>query len=129
MTTLVAADEQMAPFEAWLPDEFELHIAVKREDDQWFALLLEFDITGAGTTRADAVRQSFELLTPYLQAHFEDGSTFDDALRPIPRRLRLQIGFESALARTLRRTMLRLPLMDESTYSLPPGLLPRFASC
>jgi hypothetical protein len=74
------------------------------------------------------VRQSFELLIAYLHAHFEEGDAFADAVRPIPRGLRARIILESTIARTLRRTMLRLPLMDESTYSLPPGLLPRFAS-
>jgi hypothetical protein len=130
MTTLerTAQDEQVAHFAAWLPDEFELRVAVKREHDQWFALQMEFDITGCGPTRADAVRQSFELLIAYLHAHFEEGDAFADAVRPIPRGLRARIILESTIARTLRRTMLRLPLMDESTYSLPPGLLPRFAS-
>lgn len=121
-------DESIAPFAAWLPDDFELRVAVKREGDQWFALQMNFDITGCGPTRADAVRESFALLLAYLHAYFQDGAAFESAVRPIPRRLRLQILAESALARTLRRTMLRLPLRDESTYALPPGLLPSFAT-
>jgi hypothetical protein len=130
MTTLeqTPPSEEIPRFAAWLPDEVELRVAVKRENDQWFALQLEFDITGCGATRAEAVRQSFELLIEYLHAHFEEGAAFADAIRPIPRRLRVQIVFESILARTLRHTMLHLPLTDESTYSLPPGLLPQFAS-
>ncbi len=127
MTTSLAADQQIADFDAWLPDDMELHVAVKREETQWFALLLEFDITGCGETRAEAVRQSFELLTAYLQDYFGEGAEFADALRPIPSKLRLQITVESALARALRRTMLKLPLTDESTYAVPPGLL-RFAT-
>jgi len=127
MTTSTVPDEQIARFGAWLPDEFELHVAMKREGSQWFALLLEFDITGCGATRADAVRQSFELLTGYLQAFFEDGAAFEDTLRPVPDTLRFRIAVESAIARALRVTMLKLPLTDESTYALPPGLL-RFAT-
>ncbi len=123
MTTSLAADQQIADFNAWLPDDLELHVAVKREETQWFALLLEFDITGCGDTRAEAVRQSFELLTAYLQEYFDEGANFADALRPVPAKLRLQITVESALARALRRTMLKLPLTDESTYAVPPGLL------
>jgi hypothetical protein len=127
MTTSLAADQQIADFDAWLPDDLELHVALKREDSQWFALLLEFDITGCGETRAEAVRQSFELLTAYLQEYFEEGAEFGDTLRPVPGKLRLQITVESAVARALRRTMVKLPLADESTYALPPGLL-RFAT-
>jgi len=120
--------ENLSRFAEWLPDEVELRIAIKRENDQWFALQMDFDVTGCGATRGDAVRESFELLIAYLHAYFEEGAAFDETLRPIPRRLRTQIILESALARTLRRTMLRLPLANESTYSLPPGLLPQFAS-
>ena len=127
MTTSVAADQRIADFDAWLPDDLALHVAVKRENDQWFALLVEFDITGCGETRAEAVRQSFDLLTCYLQEYFEEGAAFADTLRPIPAKLRLQITVESAIARALRRTMLKLPLSDESTYAVPPGLL-RFAT-
>lgn len=129
MTTSIGPDEQMAHFAAWLPDEVELHVAVKHQNGQWFALVMEFDVTGCGDTRADAVRQAFELLMAYLHAYYEDGSTFDDAIRPIPLWLRYRIALESKLARTLRRTMLKVPLTDESTYALPPGLLPRFVAC
>lgn len=130
MTTLeqTSQSEDLNRFAGWLPDEVELRIAIKRENDQWFALQMDFDVTGCGATRGDAVRESFELLIAYLHAHFEDGAEFDDTLRPIPRRLRAQIVLESALARALRHTMLHLPLASESTYSLPPGLLPQFAS-
>jgi hypothetical protein len=130
MTTLehTSQDEDLARFQAWLPDEFEMRVAVKRENDQWFALHLEFDITGAGDSIADAVEQSFELLVTYLCAYFEEGASFEEALRPIPRALRVRIGVESALASALRHTMVHLPLTDERTYSLPPGLLPRFAT-
>ncbi len=123
-----AHSKNLARFQAWLPDEFEMRVAVKRENDQWFALHLEFDVTGAGDTIADAVEQSFELLVSYLCAYFEEGAAFEESLRPIPRRLRLQIAVESMLASALRHTMVHLPLTDERTYSLPPGLLPRFAS-
>jgi len=128
MTTLVETDQATARFAAWLPDDLGLHIAVKREDEQWFALLLEFDITGCGATPGDAVAQSFELLMPYLQAYFEEGVDFEDALRPVPRALRSRIVIESMIGRALRRAMIHLPLTDESTYALPPGLLPRFAT-
>jgi len=128
MTTSAGSDDQVARFQAWLPDDFEITVAVKREHDQWYALLMEFDIAGCAGTRAEAVRQVFELLTAYLHGYFAEGAAFEDAIRPIPRRLRTQIALESKLARTLRRTALRLPLTDETTYALPPGLLPCFAS-
>jgi hypothetical protein len=125
-----AQAHQAAPreqeFSAWLDDDFSVHVAIKYEHDQWYALLLEFDITGCGGTRGAAVQDSFELLGSYLQAYFEDGASFADAIRPVPWRLRARIAVESMIGRPLRGLSLRLPLASESTYTLPPGLL-RFA--
>jgi hypothetical protein len=110
-------------FPAWLDEDFEGHVVLKREHGQWFALLLEFDVTGCGDTRAAAVQDSFALLGAYLHAYFEDGSSFADAVRPVPRRLRARIAVESAVGRPLRSLAPRLALANESTYTLPPGLL------
>jgi hypothetical protein len=118
--------EQRA-FALWLDDEFELHVAVKCEHRQWYALLMDFDITGCGASKRAAVENAFELLVPYLLAYHVDGATFAEALRPIPRRLRLRIFFETGLARGLRHVTPRLRLASESTYALPPGMLCRFA--
>lgn len=128
MTTSAGSDDQVARFQAWMPDEFEITVAVKRERDLWYALLMEFDVTGCGQTRADAVRQAFELLTAYLHDYFVEGAAFAASIRPISQQLRLRISLEAKLGRALRRTMLQLPLTDETTYSLPPGLLPCFAT-
>lgn len=113
-------------FSAWLDEDFSMRVAVKYEHGQWYALLLEFDITGCGTTRGAAVQDSFELLGSYLQAYFEDGASFTDAIRPVPWRLRARIAIESVIGRPIRGLALRFPLASESTYTLPPGLL-RFA--
>jgi hypothetical protein len=125
-----ATEHQAAPreqeFSAWLDEDFEAHVAVKYEQGQWFALLLEFDITGCGGTRGAAVQDSFELLGSYLQAYFQEGASFADAIRRVPWRLRARIAVESLVGRPLRGLALRLPLASESTYTLPPGLL-RFA--
>lgn len=119
--------ERAAAFQAWLSQEAELRVAVKREAEQWFALQMDFDITGTGATRAEAIRESFELLMAYLYAHYEEGAQFSDAVRPVPARLRARIALESAVGRLLSRVALHLPLADESTYALPPSLLPRVA--
>jgi hypothetical protein len=103
----------------WIDDDFTGHIAVRREGDHWFALLMDFDITGTGATRADAVTQSVELLCAYLLAYFEEGHAFKDAVRPIPAGLRLRIVVESALARRLRSVLPRLTGPSEDTYALP----------
>ncbi len=113
-------------FPAWLDEDFGGHVVLKREHGQWYALLLEFDITGCGSTRAAAVQDSFALLGTYLHDYFEEGASFADAIRPVPRRLRARLAVESILGRPLRSLAPRLALANESTYALPPGLL-RFA--
>ncbi len=123
-----AIAERAARLETWLPDDFEFGLALKREGDQWFALVMDFDITGCGATRAAAIADAFGLLGAYLEAYFDDGADFSETLRPIPAQLRIRIRLESIIAKTLRLTALRLPLTDETTYELPAGLLPRFAT-
>jgi hypothetical protein len=123
-----AVDGRAARLETWLPDDFEFGLALKREGDQWFALFMDFDVTGCGATRAAAITDAFGLLAAYLEAYFDDGADFSETLRPIQAWLRLRIRIESMIAKPLRLTALRLPLSDEATYELPAGLLPRFAS-
>jgi hypothetical protein len=118
-------------FADWLlqANDLAMTVAVKREGDQWYALLQQFDITGAGDTRAAAVKEAFELLLAYLHAFYEDGAPFADALRPIPASLELRIKTESLIASVARRVWERLPLATESTYALPPGSLSNFVAC
>jgi hypothetical protein len=110
---------KLAAMVDWIDDDFTGHIGVKREGDQWFALLMDFDITGAGATRTEAIEQSLHLLTAYLLAFFDEGRAFKDAVRPIPARLRLRIIVESAVARRLRTALPRLERPSEATYALP----------
>ncbi|HYM46414.1 MAG TPA: hypothetical protein VES65_09700 [Solirubrobacteraceae bacterium] len=114
-------------FLEWLDQDFEGHVAVKYENGQWFALLMEFDITGCGESKGAAVVQSLNLLSSYLLAYYEDGASFADVVRPIPRRLRVRIGIEGMLGHTLRRLRPQLSLARESTYDLPPGVIYRYA--
>lgn len=50
---------------------------------QWYATRLDYDITGAGPTKADAVRESDELVCVYVEA--------DGVRRPVPLTARLRL--------------------------------------
>jgi hypothetical protein len=129
MATLDAETTQHE-FMDWLAqatEDLEVEVAVKREDGQWYALLMQFDITGAGATRHDAVRDAFSLLAAYLHAYFEDGAAFEEAVRPVPRSLKLRIVAESGVAHVVRRISEKIPFASESHYALPPGTLPDLA--
>ena len=86
-------------FAEWLPRWLELTLAKKPERGRWFVLIEEFDITGVGSTPNDALDEAISLLMAYLEAHYADGASFEDTLRPIPRRLRLIILAGVALHR------------------------------
>ena len=134
MATIDAPRAREKGFEAWLNEgaaELPLRVAVKRGHEQWYALLTQFDITGAGPTPHDAVNDAFELLFAYLRAYFEDGAQFADSFRPVPRSLRARIGAESLVGEALRRLSVRLPgpLTTEASYALPPGTLANLAHC
>lgn len=124
--------EETRDFLIWLQEatqDFDLRVAVKYENDQWFALLTQFDITGAGDTTADAVRDALDLLFAYLRAFHAEGAPFSDALRPIPARLSARIAVESQFQRLARQLLKQHFRGSESSYELPPGMLASLAHC
>jgi len=114
---------------AWVPDDFDLRVATKRENGEWFALAVDFDITGKGTTRATAVRQMADLLSLYLAAYVMENADFSATLRPIPVRLRLRIQAEDALWRLTRHIGAKLSLSRENNYILPVSDVALHARC
>jgi hypothetical protein len=122
-----------ARVEAWLPDDFDFRVATRREHGEWFALAVDFDVTGKGPTRSAAVRQMSELLGIYLAAYLIDGARFTDTVRPVPARLRLRIQVEDALGRALGRLIRHmdgsLSLARENNYILPVSEVAVHARC
>jgi hypothetical protein len=129
ITPNMSDDEIEAAVEAWLPDDLDFRVATKREHERWFALAIDFDITGTGATRAAAVRQMGELLSAYLAAYLVDGASFGNAIRPVPASMRIRMRFESALAKAVRRLDDRIPLSREDNYLLPTSQLAAHAHC
>lgn len=127
--TATYAQEVEARVEAWMPDDFDVRVATKREGSEWFALAVDFDVTGKGSTRAAAVRQMSELLGLYLAAYLVEGSSFSDALRPVPMSMRLRIQAEDTISRLIRRFDGGLPLSRENNYILPVSEVAAHAHC
>ncbi len=125
----MSSEEIEAAVEAWLPDDLDFRVATKRERERWFALAVDFDITGTGATRAAAVRQMGELLSIYLAAYLVDGANFGDAIRPVPTSMRLRMRLESVLAKAVRHIDGRVPLSREDNYLLPTSQLAAHAHC
>jgi hypothetical protein len=124
------SDEEIdAAVEEWLPDDLDFRVATKRERDRWFALAVDFDITGTGATRAAAVRQMGDLLAIYLAAYLVDGANFSDAIRSVPTSMRIRMRVESMLAKAIRHIDGRLPLSREDNYLLPTSQLAAHAHC
>jgi hypothetical protein len=125
----LSEDELEARIEAWLPDDFDFRVATKREGSDWFALAVDFDITGKGATRSSAVRQMGDLLGLYLAAYLVDGNDFFDAVRPVPARMRLRIQAEGILSRLINHIGGGLPLSRENNYILPVSEVAVHARC
>lgn len=116
-------------FADWFDQERAFVLAVERREARWYALLVDFDITGMGATPQEAIEQAFDLLMGYLVAYFEDGQPFAAALRPIPTLLRTRIRLEAGIGRFVRRLGGRqLAFASERTYTVPPSLLPCFSA-
>jgi hypothetical protein len=121
--------ELEARIEAWIPDDFDFRVATKREEGEWFALAVDFDVTGKGPTRGAAVRQMGDLLGLYLAAYLVEGARFSDAVRPVPARMRLRIQAEDAISRAVRQVGGKIPLSRENNYLLPLSEVAAHARC
>lgn len=85
-----------------MPEWLEVTLAQRCDSERWSVLIEEFDITGMGSTLEDARRDAMQLLHAYLLDHFQDGTPFEETLRPIPRRLRLEVRAGTMLHRVVR---------------------------
>jgi len=87
---------------AKVPPGFHVVMRIVPEDDQWTALEMNFDIAGRGDSPEEAIHDTIALLEEYLSYGFAEGRTFEQMLRPVPKRLWLrQIG---SLARKALRS-------------------------
>lgn len=129
----LSSDELVEAVEAWLPDDFDFRVATRCEEGDWFALAIDFDVTGKGNSRGAAVRQMGELLAIYLATYFADGADFAETVRPVPASLRLRIQVESALGHLILRRLAALPLSRslsrEDNYILPVSEVAVHATC
>lgn len=115
-------------FADWLGD-CAFMIAVERRDGKWYALIMDFDITNVGATQREAIQSAVESMTEYLIAYFEDGVSYEATLRPVPRRMRTRIRAEAAIGHLVRRIAgSHINIASEATYTVPPAMLPCFAS-
>jgi predicted RNase H-like HicB family nuclease len=115
--------EQLAEMEArlreWVPEDFPWRMAIKRERGKWFALGVDFDITGHGDTIEAAVEELGELVGHYLGSYFRAGEPFEAAVRPIPRRMQMRIHLSTIAVKPLLRLSHgaeRLPFPRERSY-------------
>ena len=86
-----------------------------------------FDIADKGATKEEAVHKVAEGMATYLISYFEDGAPFSDALRPIPRSLRLRISAETARARLFRLDLRESHSACHCESSLVPAAVPRLS--
>lgn len=99
--------DQLTP--GW-PDHYLVHYLVTREAiDRFVALNEEFDVVGMGSTPVEAINQAQEMLDDYLNLVKADGGTFEDALRPVPRRVVWKFYALLHIQRTLSRILRRPP--------------------
>ena len=79
------------------PNPIKISIWLVDEGGSWSALASEFDVVGMGATRDAALNNLGETLGTYLASYFQEGASFEEALRPIPRRENLKLRFSAAV--------------------------------
>lgn len=62
-----------------------IHILVTREDGEWVAHALEFDLMAGGDSQEHALGEICDMIEAYFEACAEDGLTLEEAKRPAPK--------------------------------------------
>lgn len=70
----------MQSFRDWLGSPI-VHVTVRRQHDQYYAIAPSFDLAGVGATEADALRDLAGLLEAYLRSYFNEGRPYSAAVR------------------------------------------------
>ena len=112
-------DASSAP-EGW-PDVIRSKVFVGREDDQYFALVLDFDIASQGPTPDEAVESVGKLLCSYLESSLKDRLPYDEVRRPVPAILRLKLHAQAVIRRRMRGVV-RADGAQERELEFPAGV-------
>jgi len=95
---------------------------VRREDDHWSAVAMDYSIAGRGSSEDDAVNEMLELVSEYLRHCHADGVTLDACRRPIPRGWRIRLEFSVLTAKAWQlvthhqRTAREVEIRPRATY-------------
>lgn len=98
--------------------QIDVHLVVRREDERWSAVAVDYTIVGQGTTPDEAVEAAMDAVVSYLRWCHDDGMTLDEARRPIPGRWRLEIEAQRLIGR-LRETLHRPSSMLDKHVAAP----------
>lgn len=83
MATLTT-EEIVASLENYVAHGYVLRGFFLPEDYGWTAVVLNFDMAGCGKTPHEAIADAEQGLIHYLWMCREDGSSFEEAIRPTP---------------------------------------------
>lgn len=122
-------DRLVDEFFEWAGDALPYRVAFKREDGQWFALAVDYDITGRGQTLREAFDELLELVAVYLIAYYREGSSPVDAVRRVPLALRAKIHATSAVARVAHAVSRRPQLAGQSNLATPSSAIEHALVC
>jgi hypothetical protein len=96
------------------PELIESAVFTQKRDSSWFAICVEFDITGTGATEAAALREMHGLVRDYLDHSLTEGLPYDVVRRRLPLSDRVKLHAARAWhiagrRRGRERSMLFLP--------------------
>ena len=87
-------------FQPEWPEEIRLKVWIKHEDDGLYGAMVEqFCIAGQGGTPDEALADARDLTISYLNSFVEEGASYADAYRPIPRSLRWKFHAENLFSK------------------------------
>lgn len=108
-------------FADWMPDKLRFKLLLERANGQWYATAESFNISGVGPSEHAAVRDVLDLVNAYLLAHYEDGVSFEETLRPVSLStgVKIEAKLGTVLHGLLRGAADRIPVPREKRVDLP----------
>lgn len=107
------------------PEEIRLRVWIKHEHGGGYgAIVEEFCVAGMGDSPEAAHANAVDLTISYLDSFVEEGASFEDALRPISRRLRWKLEAERLIAKIVRmpNSWVQVRDSDADLHDLRSGL-------
>lgn len=103
------------------PDVLAIRVWLLPEEDHWVAVAPDFDVVSQGRDEALALQSLEVMVLEYVHGCEDDGLSFAEAHRPIPRSERLRFNWRWLVSRPAAWAVDRSPAREGLFVPVPDG--------